>query len=342
MTRTNAPRFMFLQTNQRCNLKCTHCEYWKLDDDDRANYLSRVRRAELVAEFAALGGEAIVTCGGEPMLDIDDYFSLMRAARDNGLRALSVVNGTRIKTIDMAIRMLWEGPTEITVSLDHWDPCENDRLRGAYGAHHAATEALKLLLYVRDCSNFQPPIYAMTILSEDTWPTLDRFYEFALNEIGVDKLKLNLVQPTFQGERGHDQYFESARILDIDGCLRKIRECDQRFGIARNPAWLANVEMHLRSVRSCATRLRGWSNAGTSEAICNSYDRNIMVDLYGVARLCFSSIYPGVQLERRGDLAEFWNAASLPIREKMIGCKQFCGISHSVRKEPSLLKVLET
>lgn len=42
--RANPPRFMFVQTNQRCNLKCTHCEYWKLDDDDRANYLSTERR----------------------------------------------------------------------------------------------------------------------------------------------------------------------------------------------------------------------------------------------------------------------------------------------------------
>lgn len=335
------PQFLFLQTNQRCNLKCTHCEYWKLNDDGRAGYLPLERRRELVAEFADLGGGAIVTCGGEPMLDLDDYFDLMQTARSNGLRALSVVNGTRIKTSFMAERMLLDGPTEVTISLDHWIPTDHDRLRGAFGSFQAATAALSLLVAARRRLGYsarQMPIYAMTILSEDTWPTLDRFYELALERLGVDKLKLNPIQPTFQGLRGEDAYFESARVRDVDACMAMIRKCDERFGIARNPAWLQAVEMHLRSVGACSSRLLGWDNRGTTEAICNSYDRNIMIDLHGVARLCFSSTYPGAQLERRGDLAAFWNQVSLPIRDRMVGCKQFCGISHSVRREPSLLR----
>ncbi len=338
--RAAPPEFMFLQTNQRCNLRCTHCEYWKLDDDNRKNYLSTERRCELIAEFAELGGKAIVTCGGEPMLDLEDYFAVIAAARSHGLRFLSVVNGTRIQNQAIAAHMIALGPTEITISLDHWQPEENDRLRGVKNAHRMAVRALRLLLEERAQSTVaHPPIYAMTILSEDTWPTLERFYEFALLNVGVDKLKLNIMQPTFQGESGGDSYFEHARVRDVDACLAKVRECDQRFGIRRNPLWLDNVAMHLRSVNACESRLQGWSNAGTTEAICNSYDRNIMIDLYGVARLCFSTTYPGAQLVEPGDLRAFWHDVSLPIRERMIGCKQFCGISHSVRKEPSLLRL---
>lgn len=337
MTRDKPPQFLFLQTNQRCNLRCTHCEYWKLNDNDSDNYLSRERRAELIEEFAALGGTHLVTCGGEPMLDLEDYFSLMGAARRNGLRALSVVNGTRIKTSVMARAMIMAGPHEITVSLDHWSEVEHDRLRGRSGSWKMATEALLLLLEARERYDYATPIYAMTILSEDTWPTLDQFYRFALKELGVDKLKLNPLQPTFQGMFGHDEYFESARVRDVDGCMAMIRRCDEEFKSARNPAWLRDVEMHLRSVKSCSSRLLGFANRGTTDAICNSYDRNIMVDLYGVARLCFSGSYPGVQLNERGDLKKFWNVDSLQIRESMLGCKQFCGISHSVRKNPSLL-----
>lgn len=338
MPRSNPPSFMFLQTNQRCNLRCTHCEYWKLDDDNRSKYLSTARRCQLIQEFATLGGNAIVTCGGEPMLDPAEYFAVCAAARACGLRFLSVVNGTRIQTYATAARMILEGPTEITVSLDHWHPEENDRLRGVKNAHYMATRALRLLLEARERIGATRPIYVMTILSEDTWPTLERFFQYALRELGVDKLKLNIMQPTFQGSAGTDSYFEHARVRDVDACLAKVRECDQRFGINRNPAWLEAVAMHLRSVNACQSRLQGWSNAGTTDAICNSYDRNIMIDLYGVARLCFSTTYPGAQLAEPGDLAEFWQTVSLPIRERMIGCKQFCGISHSVRKESSLLR----
>ena len=337
--RERGPRFMFLQTNQRCNLRCTHCEYWRLDDDDRAHYVTLEGRRELVREFAALGGENVVTCGGEPMLDLDEYFDLAKACRAAGVGFLSVVNGTRIQSQAVAARMIEEGPTEITVSLDHWQPDENDRLRGVKNAHLMAVRALELLIDARGNSSERierTPLYAMTILSEDTWPTLEQFYEFALEEIGVDKLKLNVLQPTFQGV-GADTFFDGARVSDVDACMAMIRKCDARWHIPRNPEWLAAVEMYLRSVQSVASPLLGWNNRGTKEAICNSYDRNIMIDLYGRARLCFSDSFPHVQLLESGDLTRFWNVDSLPIRQLMIGCKQFCGISHSVRAASSLI-----
>jgi MoaA/NifB/PqqE/SkfB family radical SAM enzyme len=329
---------MFVQTNQRCNLRCTHCEYWRYSDE-RSKYLSNERRAELVREFAEIGGRTIVTCGGEPMLDTEDYFSLCRSARENGLGLFSVINGTRVHSVDVAERMLLEGPSEITVSFDHHLESEHDRLRGRKSSFRLAVRAILLLLAARERLQVKTPIYIMTIVSEDTWRTLDEFYEFALG-LGVDKLKLNIMQPTFQG-KGPDEYFSSAKIKDVDGCLEMIRKCDAKHGIDRNPNWLAAVEMYLRSLSKCGSALAGWAaSRGTEEAICNSYDRNIMVDLYGTARLCFSPIFAGVKLDRYGDLEEFWNRSSLPIRDRMVGCKQFCGISHSVRKERSLNALL--
>lgn len=341
MNARTRPRFLFLQTNQRCNLKCTHCEYWRLNDEDSANYLSFERRTELIREFAALGGEALVTCGGEPMLDLVDYLGLMSAARAQGLRALSVTNGTVISSLARAHQVLEFGPSEITISFDHWRESEHDRLRGCHGAWQRAVRAVRWLRLARQERGSHTPIYAMALVSEDTWRTLWQFFEFAFCDLGVDKLKLNFAQPTFQHRGGGDEYFAGARISDVAGCLAEIRKCDERWEIRRNPEWLRAVEDYLTSAARCKSPLLGWAHhGGTETAICNSYDRNIMIDLYGRARLCFSDRFPHVQLHERGDLAAFWYGSSLPIREKMIGCRQFCGISHSVRKEPSTLKVL--
>lgn len=330
------PKFLFLQTNQRCNLKCTHCMYWK-NTDERSSYLSLNRRLELMSEFRALGGDTIITCGGEPMLDLEEYFELCVGARSRNLRLLSVVNGTKVSTPEIAKKMVQFGPSEITISIDHYLPAENDRLRGVTGAWKSAVRAVDLLLKAREQYHSSTPIYVMTIVSNDTWQTLDEFYDFALTGLGVDKLKLNIIQPTFQGT-GPDTYYESAMIQDVDGCMAMIRKCDYLFEINRNPQWLLDVEMYLRSVKRAKSSLLGWSSIrGTERAICNSYDRNIMIDLYGNARLCFSTIYPEVKLEKRGDLYDYWTLWSRPIRDCMVGCKQFCGISHSVRKEPSTL-----
>lgn len=276
----------------------------------------------------------MVTCGGEPMLDIEDYYALTIGCRERALGCFSVVNGTRIPTSRAADRMIAEGPSEITISLDHWDPSENDRLRGVRGAHYVASRAVELLVEARARANASTPINIMTILSEDTWRSLDSFFRYALG-LGVDKLKLNVMQPTFQGKSVNDAYFSGSRIRDIDGCMAAIRKADNLFGIARNPDWLSDVEMYLRSIRN---PLLGWSTSrGTARGICNSYDRNIMLDLYGGARLCFSETFPSTPLQP-ADLKDFWFDYSLPIRACMVGCKQYCGISHSVRRSESTLK----
>lgn len=290
----------------------------------------------MLSVFAELGGKAMVTCGGEPMLDLEDYYALTNGCRERGLGCLSVVNGTRIHNATAASRMLEEGPSEITISLDHWSASENDRLRGVEGAHKVASRAVQLLLEARAKRNAKTPIYVMTILSEDTWQTLPQFYDYVLRELGADKLKLNIAQPTFQGRTVEDAYFASARITDIAGCMLSIRMCDDAYGIKRNPQWLSDVEMYLRSIKN---PLLGWSSSrGTERAICNSYDRNIMLDLYGNARLCFSEIFPATKLNSAEDLREFWLRDSLPIRGCMVGCRQYCGISHSVRASESTLK----
>jgi MoaA/NifB/PqqE/SkfB family radical SAM enzyme len=332
--RSNPPKFLFMQTNQRCNLKCTHCSYWLNDDSDSANYLSREQRIEFLTEFKKMGGQGMVTCGGEPMLDLEEYFALTSACRRLELRCLSVVNGTRIHNRQAAERMLKDGPSEITISLDHWNAEDNDRLRGVKGAHLVASKAVQLLVEARAKLGYGTPINVMTILSEDTWPTLEVFFNYVLNELGADKLKLNLIQPTFQG-RGEDAYFSGSRVKDVDGCVSMIRWCDSQFGIKRSLEWLSDVEMYLRSVRN---PLMGWnSSRGTERAICNSYDRNIMLDLYGNARLCFSTLFPDTKLTPK-ELKSFWFEDSIPIRNCMVGCKQYCGISHSVRRSESTVK----
>ena len=49
-----APDFLFLQINKRCNLRCQHCDFWKLDDDDRPRYLSMDRRREWRCAIATM------------------------------------------------------------------------------------------------------------------------------------------------------------------------------------------------------------------------------------------------------------------------------------------------
>jgi len=333
------PRFVFMEVNKRCNLRCVHCDFWHRTDGDKANYLSPRAKEVILDDFATMNDQGnLVICGGEPMLDLDTYFHLAAACRSRGLRALSVVNGTRIRSADMADRMIAEGPHEISISLNSQRRDLHDRTRGVNGAFDKAVAALRLLVEARArVGTDDPKIYVMGLIYGSNYREIEKFYDFVLNDIGADKLKLNYLQPAFgQGEE-LDDFFASETAVDPDELVTILRQCDQRFGLGLNPVTVEQIGMYFRSMQDQGDLSKGWrSKARTSDHICNTYERNVMIDHYGVARLCFSHVFPGMQLAEPGDLTNFWQNAD-EIRADMRQCNRFCGISHSVRKESSTL-----
>jgi sulfatase maturation enzyme AslB (radical SAM superfamily) len=332
------PDFLFLQINKRCNLRCQHCDFWQLDDDDRPRYLSPARRREVLGEFAEMRpGGKVVICGGESMLDLEDYFDIAGTSRTLGLRCLSVINGTRVRERERADRMILEGPHEISVSLNSHRPDLHDRTRGVKGAFDKAVKALRLLIEARDRLGADTRIYAMGLIFDENFRELDPFYEFVLKDVGADKLKLNFIQPSFGHNAPEDGFFAGHHRVDPDVVHALIGECDVKYGLGLNPVWRDQVRMYFRSLSKAVDVDRGWSSrTGTDEHICNTYERNIMVDHYGVARMCFSTMFPGYTLKTRGDLAKFWHSGEF-IRREMRRCNQYCGISHSVRRESSTI-----
>lgn len=339
MTR-EPPKFLFIHVNQRCNLRCQHCEFWRRSDRDKSAYLTSDRKRALLEEFAGLSPHGhVVICGGESMLDIDEYFAIAEHCRHLGLRCLSVVNGTRISSADMARRMMVSGPHEVSVSLDSHIEAAHDRSRGCSGSFRRALNAISLLLQARkDAVCLDSRVYVMGLISRDNYLELEEFYDVVLNALGADKLKLNFVQPSFGCESMVDSFFASHYDLDVGILMDVLNRCDQKYSLHFNPAWLRQVRIYFESLHVARDVGRGWrSRSPTLEHLCNSYERNVIVDLYGVARLCFSPRFPGMKLDKEGDLGRFWETAD-PIRNTMRQCNAFCGISHSVRSESSTLR----
>lgn len=333
------PSFMFIHVNQRCNLRCQHCSFWKRNDADRTNYLPWRRKAEIIEEFAEISPDgAVVICGGESMLDLDDYFAITTECRRLALRSISVINGTRVQHAEMAERMVVEGPNEISVSLNSHIESIHDRTRGAEGSFKKAVTALRLLLQARQLRREQDTrIYVMGLIFDENYRYLEAFYDFVLNDIKADKPKLNFLQPSFGWDEPVDPFFAQHHKIDPEFLVDTIKICDRKYRLNLNPVWLQQVGMYFRSLNKAPDVHLGWrAKSATEDHICNTYERNIMVDLYGTARLCFSHLFPGFRLENVGDLRRFWESAGY-IREEMMQCNRFCGISHSVRRESSTL-----
>jgi MoaA/NifB/PqqE/SkfB family radical SAM enzyme len=333
------PKFLFVHVNKRCNLRCQHCSFWQADDSDKPNYLSWERKREIIQEFSEMNlSGAVVICGGESMLDLEDYFAITNECRRLGLRSLSVINGTRVRRQQMAERMILEGPDEVSVSLNSHVETLHDRTRGINGAFRKAVNALRLLLAARDRHpERRTRVNVMGLIFDENYRELEAFYDFVLNDIKADKLKLNFLQPSFGHSLPTDEFFAKHHGVDPDLLADIIRRCDEKYHLGLNPVWQEQVRMYFRSVNAAKDAYRGWSaQTGTEEHICSSYERNIMVDLYGVASLCFSTAFPAFRLRKHGDLRYFWESSDF-IREQMRRCNRYCGISHSVRRETSTL-----
>lgn len=331
------PRFLFVELNTRCNLRCGHCRFWQRSDDDRSGWMSEARRDELIAEFAAMGGRTVVTCGGEPMLDLESWFGLAAVARSSGLRMFSVVNGSQIADLEIARRIVAEGPHEITVSIDGLE-ATHDRARGTPGSFAAATRALALLVEARrevPPWRDRPRVFGMTIVAERNYRELPELYALILDQLGADKLKLNVLQPTFGLGGAHDHTYARELARDPADLARVILECDRRWSLRISAEWLRQVVGYHQDAHAAGQLGRGWQVPGTREHICDTHDRNIMLDRLGGARLCFSTAFPGASLRDAGSLREFWAVTAEGWRDRMRGCNRPCGISHSVRRVPA-------
>ncbi len=332
------PLYLFLSINEVCNLRCQHCEYWR---SKRSPQQSLTRQREIITEFAEIGGQSVVICGGEPTLERASYFDVCMWSHEKNLRVLSVINGSTVDE-EMAKNLLQYGPDEISISLDGADAETHDRIRGRSCSFEKATSALRLLLRERGKGDY-PKIYAMGLLGASTYRKLDEWYNLVLCEIGADKLKLNSLQPTFLHTRiGQDvvadEFFAAESQVDVDVLLRNLLACRAKYGLALNPEWVTQVVSYFQHLQGRPNLKDGWKAClETPLHLCNTGERNIMVDVQGYARLCFSNNFRGEKLEKPGDLKAFWEGAE-DVREKMRTCRQLCGISHSVRRAPATLK----
>jgi len=121
----------------RCTLRCEHCFEW--DALDRHETLSSPEIHEVVRRIRERGAAQIFFSGGEPLQRFDDLVALTTAsAADTDVWILTSGLGL---TAGRAQRLKAAGLTGVALSLDHADPVEHDRFRGAPGAFEAAGRA---------------------------------------------------------------------------------------------------------------------------------------------------------------------------------------------------------
>jgi MoaA/NifB/PqqE/SkfB family radical SAM enzyme len=328
------PRYMFSQPNLTCNLRCQHCHLWRNTDPHHVANRYESLRLQAVREFADINPlGTVITCGGEPLVEPDLYFKLCATVRDVGLTSLSPLNGTLTDTQEQADELLTRGADEISLSLDHPREKEHDMMRGKRGSWRKTTRCVEMLLDARRRLSLPRKIYVMLMVAGFNYRYIEEAYDLVLNQLGADKLKLNFLQPTISVSTARDTFWDlHTRNIDGDDLMRTIECCEDRHALDFNPRWKDAVRCYAESLK----RYHQGGPMETTEQLCNSPERNVVVEVGAVMRLCFHSKFPGTPYREEGDLKRFWYSRQTEeLREKMRSCRDFCGICHSFKRQPA-------
>jgi len=184
--RVKAPRLVFWETTQACNLACVHCR--RLSESDRAapDQLATDEAFRLIDQIAQAGCSILVFSGGEPLMRAD-LFDLLRDARDRRLAAAVASNGTLIN--DAVARELAAcGVRRVSVSLDGPDAASHDSFRRIDGAFDAAQSGIQNLKHAGIS------VQINTTLAAHNHTRLDQMYDLA-TRLGAEALHLFMLVP---------------------------------------------------------------------------------------------------------------------------------------------------
>ncbi|MGC0420028.1 StsB family radical SAM/SPASM domain sactipeptide maturase [Embleya sp. AB8] len=175
-----------------CNLRCPYC--YASSEKPLPGELDTAESLDLVDQVADAGARVMVFTGGEPMLR-KDLFTVARHARERGLAANIITNGTTIRRLETA-RQMAEIFNHVTVSLDGGTVETHERTRGK-GTFARTAQGLRLL----NEAGVVPTINH--VVTPDNVDVLDRLAEFVA---GLDISRVRLMNHSDLGRGATDGY----------------------------------------------------------------------------------------------------------------------------------------
>lgn len=160
-----------LQVTNRCNMKCSFCDFWP-NPAPRGQELSLEDYRRLADELRSMGRFLVSIEGGEPFLR-PDLLPLVEAFGQHHLPAL-FTNGWYV-TRENARALYRGGLTHCSVSIDYPQKERHDAKRRLEGTWERAWRALDHLLEAAPRGSKQ--VHVMTVIMEDNWRDLEPLLE---------------------------------------------------------------------------------------------------------------------------------------------------------------------
>ncbi len=325
----NPPKYLYLEITSECNFRCKQCHLWM--SKEGKDGLSTEEKLNIIRQFHRMNNQGIVSfTGGETMTKLDEFFALSSLCRSLGLISFANTNASYI-TNNLLDKILTEGPQHLIISLDSHRSEIHDYIRGVKGSHAQIIASIRSLVELRrkKYKGINTKIGIMSIIFDKNIYLLKDFINFA-KSLEVDGVVFQVLNKTFNNQDPKDSFFTEHFLNDKEKCKSHIDEISKEFGddpfvYTKKMDW-DFIKLYIDNPNS------------SSEQVCNSHEKNIMVDMYGNIQLCFNmrQLNNGNFLgnTRNNDLKNIWPSQDArTVRNKMSTCRASCGMMVCHKKE---------
>ncbi len=295
--------------NERCNVKCRYCEYWRFPQYSEEMSIAEWEAALLsVKDF--VGNFSINFSGGEPLIK-PGFIDLLGWCRDQGIKAGVTTNGSAL-TKASAARIVATHPFNVNISLDAPTAEVHDYLRGSAGLFDKLSKGIEYLSDERRLQKVEFPITIKPTVNSINFRHLPALVEWAA---GMGDLCVSPQPMTRWSPETYDElWIEDGEIAEFEAVIGQLVEMQEKGAPILTPAHV---------LRLMPGHFRG-ELAPRSALPCRVGMRNFFIRTNGDIEVCVQG-FPTIGNIKEKSAREIWHdAAARAVRKGTAGCEKLC------------------
>jgi MoaA/NifB/PqqE/SkfB family radical SAM enzyme len=297
--------------NERCNVKCRYCEYWRLK-----HYVPEMTieewRSALISIKDFVGSFSINFSGGEPFIK-PGFIDLLGWCNHNDISAGVTTNGSAL-TQRNAAAVVASDPFNVNISVDAPNAEVHDYLRGYPGLFEKLSKGISYLINERDRQGKRFPINIKPTVNSKNFRLMPELIEWAMT-IGASCVQLQPMD-RWTPETYEELWIEEADLPEFEQVVETLIEM-QRSG--------APILTPPNILRLFPDNFRG-KKAPKHVLPCRVGMRDFFIRTDGQVQVCVH--WPSIGNIREQSARDIWYGPKAQgIRKGTIECDRLCLIT---------------
>ncbi|MBK1643680.1 radical SAM protein [Thiocapsa imhoffii] len=294
--------------NERCNIKCRQCEYWRLPEYKQEITIQEWQSA-LISIKQFVGEFFINFSGGEPYLK-KGFIDLLAFAHRHGIHCGITTSGFFL-TKEKVTKTVSARPFNVNISVDAPNPELHDYLRGKPGLFVRLSEGIQFLLKEQKKQSVKFPIIIKPTINRLNFRLMPDLVKWT-QQIGATAINFQPVN-LWTTETYEELWIEEEDQEELTQVIEHLIE------MKKSGAPIMNSDEVLRLYVS------HFHHESASESVlpCRVGLRNFLIEAGGEVKLC--NEFPSIGNIKEQSAKEIWySEKAREIRQQTLICEQLC------------------